>query len=311
MNEFIEKAQEIPSMNDISPVPEYPDFSFENLMNEINDFISDTNDFIEDTTSDDAKETVNEREYGLKECTDAAKGIFTKDVIKDWNKTDLEQRQNIVREYSDAIGQGLNIDFKGVVFEDMKAEQAGYNTGDGDVYLNNDLLKDPNRVADLINTVAHEARHQFQREAIWNPEKFGIDEATVKEWTVGFETYTEQAPTAYDPWGYHNNPVELDARYFGESMIRELRKDLINKDPETDSGVIHSSITNETVVSSHSDMVDAKYYHDAVEKEKKMIADALKAGDYSRAQMYQGWLDKDAALEKLKNEQAQHDLKKK
>ena len=35
-------------------------------------------------------------------------------------------------------------------------------------------------------------------------------------------------PSAYDPWGYTYNPMETDAKYFGESMVRELTKDIIN-----------------------------------------------------------------------------------
>jgi len=35
-------------------------------------------------------------------------------------------------------------------------------------------------------------------------------------------------PSAYDPWGYTYNPMETDAKYFGEAMVRELTKAIIN-----------------------------------------------------------------------------------
>ena len=80
----------------------------------------------------------------------------------------------------------------------------------------------------LVDTIAHEARHQLQMEAIANPEKFGIDEATINEWAVGKQAYTTALPSAYDPWGYTYNPLEIDSKYFGESMVREITKEIIN-----------------------------------------------------------------------------------
>lgn len=227
MNEFTENRNEIPKTQEFSQPSEYQNFSFDDLIKEANTFVAETNDFIKGLTGD-TKESINIREHGLQECSDAAKNIFTPKVLAEWGKMNIEQRNTIVQEYSKSIGEGLQIDFKGIVFEQMKKEVAGYNNGDGYVHLNNDLLKDPSKIISLIDTVAHEARHQFQFEAIRNPEKFGIDQATVKEWTAGLQNYSTQYATEYDPWGYHYNPVELDARYFGESMVRELTKDLIN-----------------------------------------------------------------------------------
>jgi len=227
MNEFKEHRDEIPKIQEFAPPLEYQNSRFDDLIKEANTFVSETNDFIKGLASD-TKEAINAREYGLRECGDAAKMIFTPEVLAEWGKTSLEQRDSIVQEYSRAIGDGLKIDFKGIVFEQMKKEVAGYNSGDGYVHLNNELLKDPGKVITLIDTVAHEARHQFQFEAIRNPERFGIDRETIKEWTAGLENYSTQYATEYDPWGYHYNPVELDARYFGESMVRELTKHLIN-----------------------------------------------------------------------------------
>ena len=37
--------------------------------------------------------------------------------------------------------------------------------------------------------------------------------------------YTNDSPYALDPWGYKYNALELDARYAGETVIREFTKD--------------------------------------------------------------------------------------
>jgi hypothetical protein len=220
---------EIPKIREFPNMPEQRDvkFNFEDLLKEVKTFIVDTNDFV--NSSSDTKKTVNIREYGLHECSDSAKNIFTPKLISEWGNMSYEQQNRVVQEYSKAIAEGLNIDFKGIVFEQMKPTDLGYNRGDGYIYLNDNFLKDSSQIISLIDTVAHEARHQFQQEAIQNPEKFGLDQATVSEWSAGINNYTDKYATEYDPWGYFYNPIEIDARYFGESMVRELTRSLINK----------------------------------------------------------------------------------
>jgi hypothetical protein len=227
MNEFMEKKPEIPSVQDHTQSLENQDYSLDTVKSELQTYNVVTDAKVKESAPD-AKEKTNVRDYGLKECCDAAKNIFTKEVLADWGKMSEKQREQIVKDYSNAIGKGLDINFKGVVFETMDPYVMGYNNGDGHVYLNKELINYPGAVVTLIDTIAHEARHQMQQEAIKNPEKFGIDQATVKEWDFGFTNYTNEDVSALDPWGYHYNPVEVDARYFGESVVRELTKGLIN-----------------------------------------------------------------------------------
>ena len=193
--------------------------------------IKDYTDSIRDN-KDIRKEIVEAREYGVNECADVAKSCFTSDIIQAWGKMNLDARNKVIQEYANGIGKAMDINFKGIVWEQFPIENGmytyGYNAGDGYVHLNVDMLADPGQLMHIVDTVAHEARHQLQNEAIDNPSKFPIDEATIKEWTIGRESYTLNMPSAYDPWGYTYNPMETDARFFGESMVRELTKELIN-----------------------------------------------------------------------------------
>lgn len=193
--------------------------------------IKDYTDSIRDN-KDIRKEIVEAREYGVNECVDVAKSCFTSDIIQAWGKMNLDARNKVIQEYANGIGKAMDINFKGIVWEQFPIENGmytyGYNAGDGYVHLNVDMLADPGQLMHIVDTVAHEARHQLQNEAIDNPSKFPIDEATIKEWTIGRESYTLNMPSAYDPWGYTYNPMETDARFFGESMVRELTKELIN-----------------------------------------------------------------------------------
>lgn len=233
MNEVNEIPKE---MLDVPSLPEVQELKEEyNVVKDVwDDFINSIKDYNE--TNNDVKDTepeiVEAREYGVKECADVAKACFTSDIIRAWGLMDLEARDKVIQEYANGIGEAMGINFKGIVWEQFPIENGmytyGYNAGDGYVHLNIDMLADPGQLMHVVDTVAHEARHQLQNEAIEKPSRFPIDEATIKEWTVGREIYTLDMPSAYDPWGYTYNPMETDARYFGESMVRELTKDIIN-----------------------------------------------------------------------------------
>ena len=226
INEMTKEVQEIPSLPEVQEVKtEY------NVVNDVwSDFVNSIKEYTDAVP--ESKEIVEAREYGVKECADVAKACFTPEVIRAWGMMDLDARNKVIQEYANGIGEAMGINFKGIVWEQFPIENGmytyGYNAGDGYVHLNIDMLADPGQLMHVVDTVAHEARHQLQNEAIENPSKFPIDEATIKEWTVGREVYTLDMPSAYDPWGYTYNPMETDAKYFGESMVRELTKDIIN-----------------------------------------------------------------------------------
>lgn len=226
INEITRDVLEMPSLPDVQEIQK--DF---NVIKDVwNDFINSIKEYTESVPK--SWEIVEAREYGVKECADVAKACFTPEVIREWGHMTLQERNQVIQEYAHGIGKAMGIKFKGIVWEYFPIENGmytyGYNAGDGYVHLNVDMLSDPGQLMHVVDTVAHEARHQLQMEAIENPSKFPIDEATIKEWMVGRETYTLDMPNAYDPWGYTYNPMETDARYFGESMVRELTKDIIN-----------------------------------------------------------------------------------
>lgn len=227
INEIPKETIETPSIPDVPVVSaEY------NVVKDVwKNFVDSINDF-SNSMPEIQEQIVEAREYGVHECADVAKTCFTPEVIRNWGMMDLETRGNLIQEYARGIGDAMCINFKGIIWEEFPVENGryiyGYNAGDGYVHLNVSMLADPGQLMHIVDTVAHEARHQLQNEAIENPAKFPIDEATIKEWTVGNEIYTLDMPSAYDPWGYTYNPKETDARFFGESMVRELTKYIIN-----------------------------------------------------------------------------------
>lgn len=217
-------------------------------------------------------EYINEREFGLKECIESTKEIFTKDVIANWRYYSLEQREKIAQQYGETVANSLNIDNGHVFFKKLPELVGGYNNGDGNVYLNYNMLTNPGNVIKLIDTIAHETRHQFQHEAVLNPEKYGISPEVAKEWEFGLKNYTTCGSTMYDPWGYHYNPVEVDARYFGESVVRSLTKDIIN---QRQFNISDDSLNKKDVSSGPNYFINDRDWH-IKEAEK-----ALDRGDIS------------------------------
>ena len=168
----------------------------------------------------------NTREFGIKECKEAAKRIFTPEVIEHWPETPPAEREKLAIQYGNEVAKSFNLkEFRGVVFEPMEGKN-GYNCGDGIAHLSSDLINRQHSPLQIVDTLTHELRHQYQMEAIKGLHY--IPDDTRLEWTRGIQCYTNEMPWAEDPWGYKYNPLETDARYAGESVVRELTKDYIN-----------------------------------------------------------------------------------
>ena len=221
MDEFKSAGMEVPQQPEFPSTGDIPqEFSQADLFQEVAPYYT-AMEVLE------TKEYADEREIGLDETVEAAREIFTPQVISEWGNMTLEERNAVFQEYQHAVAEALGIEPGNVIFKDIP-KAYGYNNGDGNVYLNVMLLEDPKWVVKCIDTIAHETRHQFQHDAVMDPERFGISPEVAKEWAWAIENYTDEDLSQYDPWGYHYNPIEIDSRYFGESVVRELTKGLIN-----------------------------------------------------------------------------------
>ena len=171
-----------------------------------------------------SKET---REFGLDKCAEAAKSIFTPDVIKNWSNYSEAERKDFVNQYAGKVAEAFELrDFKNVSFEKLEPGLNGYNSGDGIIHLTDRFLNKLETPIQLIDTVTHEMRHQYQSEAIRG--LHNIPSETRKEWGVAEKVYTTNRPWAADPWGYKYNPLEIDSNYAAGTVIRTMTKDYIN-----------------------------------------------------------------------------------
>lgn len=265
MNEF----GEIPS--GMENIREY-NFSMEALQDEMLSYM----EIIE--TPQEHTELKDAREYKITECADITKQHFNYEVLNNWGNYSAEKRTEILNNYVKDLGTELGVDMKGVIVEHL-SDAYGYNNGDGTIHIETRIVNDPASLIKLIDTAAHETRHQFQFEVIQNPELYGIDVATAQEWKVGLENYTTCGATKYDPWGYFYNPVETDARFFGESMVRELTKDLISSSTK-------ANLLNQEIMTSKIELKSSKY--DDNEYNIKEMQRNLERGDLTNAAKHAG-----------------------
>lgn len=165
------------------------------------------------------------REYGVDETIKDVKNIFSPEVLSEWYQYSPDQRYEKYAEVANATSKALGIDYVEVVFEHLEEGCLGLNCGDGKIHLSDEFLKNPGTFILAIDTIVHETRHQYQSEAIRDPEKFGIDEKTWREWVIAQETYTTESLSLWDPVGYNYNALENDSNDFAKSIVREISAD--------------------------------------------------------------------------------------
>ena len=165
------------------------------------------------------------RDYGISECINSAKEIFTPEIINNWNELSEDKRITLILQYGDAVVNNFDLkEFKEIIIKDLGFGVYGETSGDGYIYISESLVKnDMSSPLQIIDTLTHEMRHQFQMESLHGLHNIPLE--IINEWRIGEAEYTNSPPYVFDPWGYKYNPLELDARYAGETVVREFTKD--------------------------------------------------------------------------------------
>ena len=191
------------------------------------------NEFLADNSDQQALKALGEdfyeaREFGLDKCSAAAKEIFNPGVIDNWMYLSPAERQEISQAYAAEVAEAFELEkYTGVIFEDLEPNVLGYNNGDGSIHLTNNLLADLGSPLDVVDTITHELRHQYQSECING--YHNVSDEVKNEWAAATAIYDSNShPWAFDPWGYKYNPLEIDSRYAGETVVRNITKEFIN-----------------------------------------------------------------------------------
>lgn len=165
------------------------------------------------------------RDYGISECINSAKDFFTPEIINNWHELSEDKRITLILQYSDSVVKNFDLkEFKEIIIKDLGFGVYGETSGDGYIYIGESLIKnDMSSPLQIIDTLTHEMRHQFQMESLRGLHNIPLE--IINEWRIGKSEYTNLPPYVFDPWGYKYNPLELDARYAGETVVREFTKD--------------------------------------------------------------------------------------
>lgn len=167
------------------------------------------------------------REFGLEKCSEAALEIFNPGVISEWgNMTDLE-RKGIALMYADRVAEAFELaNYTGVYIEQLEPGVLGYNNGDGSIHLSDKLISSYTTPFQIMDTITHELRHQYQSECIRG--YHDVSDEVRNEWAVATAIYNYDQPTCYDPWGYSYNPLEIDSNYAGNTVVRNVSSQMFN-----------------------------------------------------------------------------------
>ena len=143
-----------------------------------------------------------------------------------WNNQSQSEKEEFLREQYGKIAKDLGLDpmeMKVIQIEDLKGgDTRGYYNGKG-IYIDIDNLKS-DKPWDLLNTVAHETRHQYQFHTVQEYAETGqlpdgVSVETVKSWQNNIDHYVSANDDFED---YYNQPIEADSRDFGGKISKEV-----------------------------------------------------------------------------------------
>ncbi|MBN1920206.1 MAG: hypothetical protein JW892_03095 [Anaerolineae bacterium] len=148
----------------------------------------------------------------------------------EWEKLDSEARIKTLQKVEDALAaaQGRS---------PVKIQKANLDPGTNGVYrgsetppfidIDEDLLA-KNDLHATLTTLAHESRHAYQHHAIENA-NVHPDAEQVESWRTNFDDGNYIEPEK-NPKGYWNQPVERDARHYGDYFADQIARQGVGKE---------------------------------------------------------------------------------
>ena len=99
-------------------------------------------------------------EIRVNETAEIMADVFSEDVLANWSEMSLDEKSAKLNEYYIRAGANLGIDTKGVIIEPMPCETPGmisfgYNSGDGYIHINENVVNDPSQLGQVLDTTTH------------------------------------------------------------------------------------------------------------------------------------------------------------
>ena len=137
---------------------------------------------------------------------------------ENWAKMDERERKDALNTLAQDAGLAFRTNVFGLRFYNGPQSSRGYYNNDGYLYLNADMLSDDTNRLDALDTVFHEGRHAFQRAAVNNPNMYSVERLQAETWANNFANYI--SPNRVNMRRYFSQPIEVDAREFAASVLR-------------------------------------------------------------------------------------------
>ncbi len=151
-------------------------------------------------------------------CISSLKRLAVYFNSENWAKMDQSERKNALNILAQDAGLAFRTNVLGVRFYNGPRSSRGYYNNDGYLYLNEDVLTNETNRLDALDTVFHEGRHAFQRAATSNPNLHSVERLQAETWADNFINYI--GPNRVNMRRYFSQPVEVDAREFATSVLR-------------------------------------------------------------------------------------------
>jgi len=138
----------------------------------------------------------------------------------EWAKLNNDERLGVLQKVEDALAEAQGrprVELRSGDIDSNGVYHSSYNPPT--IEINNALLAQGDLHATLT-TLTHESRHAYQHYATENAD-FHPDATQTESWRTNFEEGNYIEP-AKNPKGYWNQPVERDARHFGDLFADTL-----------------------------------------------------------------------------------------
>lgn len=152
-----------------------------------------------------------------KGCIEVVKDFYDNNLDMDYQEQGLEGRAFISNSFYECVKEqmSINADLK---FTPMSPNDAGgFDSRTNTIELNSNYLE-KGECDDLLNTILHESRHAFQQKAINSPDTVSIKGNLIEVWKDNFKNYI---PPQFDFEAYESQPIEADANYFADSVMKK------------------------------------------------------------------------------------------
>lgn len=153
-------------------------------------------------------------------CRAAVTDVLGENPLEQFAALTVVRRQSAVLQITELAAKAMGVEIGSVEFRDLGDLAGSYSYTENRIsYNTNSMIEGAMSVTEskeAMDTIFHELRHAYQRQAAISPSRHGRDKLTAEVWRLNFRRYV---PFHQNPARYFAQPVEQDARIFALSVV--------------------------------------------------------------------------------------------